>query len=126
MPLLSMSGATLPQMGDDPQLDGSFTVKKGVLNVDIVETARLLSRDNLVGGRTHFDDMIGQVQLQKHAVHIRQLKITSGMLSANGSVDVSPDNKLSGTLNAEIKLRSGNSQLTLYGNLAEQKLRAGH
>jgi hypothetical protein len=121
----SMSGAKVSQMDDDPQLDGTFTVKKGILNVDIVETARLLSRDNLVGGRTHFDDMIGQVQLDKHTVHVRQLKIISGMLSSNGSFDVSPSNQLSGTLNAEIKLRSGNNQLTLYGNLAEQKLRAG-
>ena len=121
----SMSGANIPQMDDDPQLDGSFTVKKGVLNVDIVETARLLSRDNLVGGRTHFDDMIGQVQLEKHAVHVRQLKIISGMLNANGSFDVSPGNQLSGVLNAEIKLRSGSNPLTLYGSLTEQKLRAG-
>lgn len=121
----SMSGAKIPQMDDDPQLDGSFTVKKGTLNVDIVETARLLSRDNLVGGRTHFDDMIGQVQLEKHVVHVRQLKIISGMLNANGSFDVSPGNQLSGVLNAEIKLRSGNNPLTLYGSLAEQKLRAG-
>ncbi len=122
----SMSGAKISQMDDDPQLDGTFTVKKGILNVDIVETARLLSRDNLVGGRTHFDDMIGQVQLDKHTVHVRQLKIISGMLSANGSFDVSPSNQLAGVLNAEIKLRSGSNQLTLYGNLAEQKLRAGH
>jgi|WetSurMetagenome_2_1015567.scaffolds.fasta_scaffold00073_5 hypothetical protein len=121
----SMSGAKLSQMDDDPQLDGTFTVKKGTLNFDIVETARLLSRDNLVGGRTHFDDMIGQVQLDKHTVHVRQLKIISGMLSANGSFDVSPGNQLAGVLNAEIKLRAGNNQLTLYGNLAEQKLRAG-
>ena len=121
----SMSGANIPKMDDDPQLDGSFTVKKGVLNVDIVETARLLSRDNLVGGRTHFDDMIGQVQLEKHAVHVRQLKIISGMLNANGSFDVSPGNQLSGVLNAEIKLRSGSNPLTLYGSLTEQKLRAG-
>ena len=122
----SMSGAKIPQMDDDPQLDGSFTVKKGTLNVDIVETARLLSRDNLVGGRTHFDDMIGQVQLEKHVVHVRQLKIISGTLNANGSFDVSPGNQLSGVLNAEIKLRSGNNPLTLYGSLTEQKLRAGH
>lgn len=121
----SAAGAKLSQMDDDPHLDGSFTVKKGTVNVDIVETARLLSRENLVGGRTHFDDMIGQVQFANHALHFRQVKIVSGMLSANGSFDVSSSNQLSGNLNAEIKMRSGNNQLTLYGTLAEQKLRAG-
>jgi hypothetical protein len=121
----SMTGAKLSQMDDDPHLDGTFTVKKGTFNVDMVETARLLSRENLVGGRTHFDDMIGQVRLENHTVHFRQLKIVSGMLSSNGSFDVSSSNQLSGNFNTEIKMRAGNNQMTLFGTLAEQKLRAG-
>jgi uncharacterized protein involved in outer membrane biogenesis len=120
----SMTGAKLSQMDDDPHLDGTFTVKKGTFNVDMVETARLLSRENLVGGRTHFDDMIGQVRLENHTVHFRQLKIVSGMLSSNGSFDVSSSNQLSGNFNTEIKMRAGNNQMTLFGTLAEQKLRA--
>ena len=121
----SMTGAKLSQMDDAPHLDGSFTVKKGTVNIDMVETARLLSRENLVGGRTHFDDMIGLVQLDNHVLHFRQLKIVSGMLSASGSFDVSSSNQLSGNFNAEIKMRAGNNPLTLYGTLAEPKLRAG-
>ena len=121
----SMTGAKLSQMDDDPRLDGTFTVKKGTFNVDMVETARLLSREHLVGGRTHFDDMIGQVRLENHAVHFRQLKIVSGVLSSSGSIDVSSGKQLSGSFNAEIKMREGSSQLTLFGTLAEQKLRAG-
>jgi hypothetical protein len=35
------------------------------------------------------------------------------------------DNKLSGNFNTEIKMRDGDSILTLYGTLAEPKLRAG-
>jgi hypothetical protein len=122
----SMSGAKLSQMDDDPRLEGSFSVKKGTVNIDIVETARLLSRDHLVGGRTRFDDLIGTVQMENHAVHIRQLKIISNMLSANGSFDVSSNGQLSGNLNAEIKMRAGNNQLTLFGSTVEPKLRAGH
>lgn len=121
----SMSGAKLSQMDDDPRLEGSFSVKKGTINIDIVETARLLSRDHLVGGRTRFDDLIGTVQMENHAVRIRQLKIISNMLSANGSFDVSSGGQLSGNLNAEIKMRAGNNQLTLFGSPVEPKLRAG-
>jgi hypothetical protein len=121
----SMTGAKLSQMDDAPHLDGSFSVKKGTFNVDMVETARLLSRENLVGGRTHFEDMIGTVQLENHASHFHQVKIMSGMLNAGGSFDVSPGNQLSGNFNAEIKMRAGNNLLTLYGTLAEPKLRAG-
>ncbi len=122
----SMNGTKLSQMDDAPHLDGSFSVKKGTFNVDMVETARLLSREHLVGGRTHFDDMIGLVQLENHSNHFRQVKIVSGMLSANGSFDVSPPgNQLSGNFNAEIKMRAGNNQLTLFGTLTEPRLRAG-
>lgn len=122
----TLTGTKLSQLGDAPRLDASFAVKKGVVNgIDMVETARLGSRENLVGGRTHFDDMIGLVQLENHAIHFRQLKIVSGMLSANGSFNISPDKQLSGDFNAEIKLRAGNNQLTLFGSLGETKLRAG-
>lgn len=122
----SMAGTKLSQMDDDPHLEGTFNVKKGTFNVDMVETARLLSRDNLVGGRTHVDDMIGQVKLENHTVHFRQLKIVSGMLNASGSFDVSSNNQLSGNFNAEIKMRDGSNPLVLYGTLPEEKLRAGH
>jgi len=122
----SMGGAKLSQLGDSPRLDGTFTVKKGTIAIDMVETARLLSRDNLVGGRTHFDDLAGQVQVDNRGTHFRQLKIVSEMLNSSGSFDVFPGNQLSGTFNAEIKMRPGNNVLTLYGTTAEPKLRAGH
>ncbi len=121
----SMTGAKLAQLGDAPRLDGSFTVKSGTFNVDMVETARLMSREHLVGGRTHFDEMIGTVQVENHTQHFRQVKIVSGMLSASGSVDVSTTNQLSGNFSAEIKMRAGSNPLTLYGTLTEPKLRAG-
>ncbi|MBI4808023.1 MAG: hypothetical protein HY799_03605 [Nitrosomonadales bacterium] len=122
----SLSGDKLSQIGGARRLDASFTVKNGEVSaIDMVETARLLSRENLVGGRTRFEDMIGVVQVENGALHFRQLKIVSAMLSASGSFDVSPTDQLSGNFNAEIKMRAGNNQLSLYGTLAEPKLRAG-
>ena len=121
----SMTGAKLSQMDDAPHLDGSFSVKKGLINIDMAETARLMSRENLVGGRTRYDDLIGLVVLDNHVLHLRQLRIASGALSASGAFDVLPSNQISGNFNAEIKLRDGNNPLTLFGTLAEPKLRAG-
>jgi hypothetical protein len=121
----SMSGATLSKLDNAPRLDGTFTVKKGSFNVDMVETARLLSRDNLVGGRTHFDEMSGHVQFENTTTRFRQMKITSEMLNSGGSFDVSSNGQLSGNFNAEIKMRAGSSQLILYGTITEPKLRAG-
>jgi hypothetical protein len=121
----SMYGTKLSQLGDAPRLDGTFTVKKGTFNVDMVETARLLSRDNLVGGRTHFEEMSGQVQVENHATHFRQVRINSEMLDSNGTFSVSPKDELSGNFSAKIKMRPGSNQLTLYGTPTEPKLRAG-
>ncbi len=121
----SMSGSELSKLGDDPHLEGSFTVKSGTVNVDVVETARLLSQEHLVGGRTHFDKMTGSVQVKKHTTYFRRLKIGSEMLNMDGSFEVSRDNQLSGALNAEIKMRPGKNRLTLYGTLIEPRLRAG-
>lgn len=122
----AFSGGRFSQLGESPRLDASFTVKGGNINaIDMVETARLLSREHMVGGRTRFDDMIGVVQVENHVVHFRQLKILSNMLSANGSFDVGVGGALSGSFNAEIKMRAGSNPLTLYGTLAEPKLRAG-
>jgi hypothetical protein len=117
----------LSQLDDAPRMDGSFSVKDGTVSgFDMVETARTGARENLVGGRTHFDEMIGLMQLENHVVHFRQLKIVSGMMSASGSFDVSASNQLSGSFNADIKMKAANNNLTLYGTSAEPKLRAGN
>lgn len=123
----SMSSSKLSQLGDAPHLDGSFTVKNGSVNgFDMVETARLLSREHLKGGRTHFDELSGLVQLENHTSRFRQIKVASGILSANGSFDVRQNNQLSGNFSAEIKMRPGVNALTFFGTLAEPKLRAGN
>lgn len=122
----SMTGAKLSQLGDAPRLEGSFTVKKGTVNVDMVETARTGSREHLVGGRTRFDEMIGLVQFENHVTHFRQLKVISGAMSASGLFEVSPTNQLGGNFSADIKMRAANNNLTLYGTLTEPKLRAGY
>lgn len=119
----AMQAAKLPQLGDAPRLDSSFSANKGVINgIDMVETARLSSREHLPGGRTHFDVLTGAVQLENHIKRFRQVKITSGMLSATGSFDISEANLLSGNFGAEIKMRAGNNSLGLSGTVAEPKL----
>ncbi len=118
-----MQSVKLSQLGDAPKLDGSFSANKGVINgMDMVETARLTSREHLPGGRTHFDVLTGAVQLDNHVKRFRQVKITSGMLNATGSFEVSATNQLSGSFGADIKMRAGNNALGLSGTLSEPKL----
>jgi hypothetical protein len=100
-------------------------VKKGVISkMDMVETAanhRVTS-----GGRTHFDELSGALQVENNSQHLRQLRISTGAMSANGSVDVSPGGKLSGQLSVDLKMRPGNTPLALSGTLAEPVLRPAH
>lgn len=123
----SFSGAKISLLDETPHLDGSFSVKNGTINgFDMVETTRLQSREHMVGGRTHFDDMIGLVQYDNHVTRFRQMKIVSNALSASGLFDISATNQLGGNFSAEIKMRPGNSVLTLFGTITEPKLRAGY
>jgi hypothetical protein len=119
----SAQSAKLAQLGDTPRVDVTFEVKKGIINgMDMVETARLSSHEHLPGGRTHFDKLTGSLQLENHNRHFRQINITSGNLSANGSFDLTGSNVLSGNFNAEIQMRAGNNPLVLTGTLSQLNL----
>jgi hypothetical protein len=119
----SAQSAKLLHLGDAPRLDVSFEAKKGVINgLDIVETARLSSHIHLPGGRTHYEEFTGALQLEERNIHFRQVKIISGILNASGAFDISHNNNLSGSLNSEIKMREGNIPLVVSGTLTEPKL----
>jgi hypothetical protein len=119
----SAQSAKLAQLGSAPRLDVTFEVKKGVINgLDMVETARLSSQEHLPGGRTHFDKLTGVLQLENHNRHFRQVNITSGALSANGSFEIMNNDVLAGNFNAEIQMRAGNNPLILSGTLTQPNL----
>ncbi|HCS76418.1 MAG TPA: hypothetical protein DIW05_01360, partial [Syntrophaceae bacterium] len=123
--VFSSRSANLSGLADAMRMEANFEAKRGVINgIDMVETARLLSREHLVGGRTHFDQLNGSIVLENHALRLRQIKISSGMLNASGSLEISGDGHLSGSFGSEIKMRAGNNPLALSGTLKEPKLQA--
>jgi len=122
-----LQAATLDKLADSGQLEGSFTAKKGVISgADIVETARLRSKENLPGGRTHFDEMSGNLNYANNAYHFKQIKIKSGVLNANGSADIS-NRQLAGRVAASLSIQEGVGavELQLSGNIDTPNLRAG-
>ena len=121
----SAGAATLSNLAKTLRIDASFEAKRGVISgIDMVETARLASREHLVGGRTHFDELNGSFVAESGHVRFRSVRITSGMLKASGTLDAAVDGQLSGAFNSEIKMRSGNNPLSLSGTLSEPKLKA--
>jgi len=108
----TLSGVKLPQLTNALNLDGSFVVKKGVINnIDMVETAA--NRKGAAGGRTHFDELSGVLQADNSGQHLRQVNISAGVMSANGFVDISPGRQLSGRLNVDLKMRAGMGSVPL-------------
>ncbi|MEI7457111.1 MAG: adenylate/guanylate cyclase domain-containing protein, partial [Nitrosomonadales bacterium] len=102
-----MQSGSLAKLADTAVLNGVFNVNKGIVNgVDIVETARLRSRENLPGGRTHFDTLSGEFNYASELYRFSQLKITDSVVRAAGTLAVSRQ-KLSGTLSADLSMRAG-------------------
>jgi hypothetical protein len=119
---LILRGEKLPLLAKTPHLDGKFLVKKGLINtVDMVETSRMPTRKGASSGRTHFDELSGVLQIENNRKHLRQIKISTGVMSANGYVDVAANKQLSGRLNVDLKIRAdlGSVPLVLSGTLTE-------
>ncbi|TXT26396.1 MAG: hypothetical protein FD134_556, partial [Gallionellaceae bacterium] len=123
----ALNGEKLAQLASTVGVNGSFVVKKGAINnMDVVETVTS-SRQGVAGGRTHFDELTGLLQADGTGQHLRQIKIAAGVMSANGSVDVSPGRQLSGRLNVDLKMRAGlgSVPLVLAGEAGKPSLRVG-
>lgn len=81
-----------------------FEVRKGVLyNFDLASAVRALAREGTRGGQTTFNEFTGTVHLLGRQVRLRDLKIASGLLQAQGDVDVAPDRRLSGRVRVAMK-----------------------
>jgi hypothetical protein len=77
-----------------------------------------------MGGQTRFDELSGTVTLASNTYQLRQLKLLSGILSGNGSVDIDPKRELSGRVTADLKgaLTMTSGPLAVSGTLKEPKL----
>jgi len=100
-------------LADAATLDGSFVIKDGVINgIDIAETARLHRAENMPGGRTHFDELSGNLNYDKGTYAYRNLQLGAGVLVAKGKLDYSGE-QVEGAVIAELDLREGIGPVSL-------------
>lgn len=91
-------------LADSLRAQFRFEVKRGVLyNFDLASAVRALSRDGTRGGQTTFNEFSGNVILVGRNVQLRDVKVASGLLRAQGDVDIAASRKLSGRVNVEMK-----------------------
>lgn len=92
------------QLADSLRASFKFEVKKGVLyNFDLANAVRSLAREGTRGGQTSFNELSGTVLVIGKNTRLRDVKVASGLLQANGDVDIAANKKLAGTVNVEMK-----------------------
>jgi len=108
-----MQADSFTHLADAATLDGTFVIRDGVINgIDIAETARLHSTENMPGGRTHFDELSGDLNYDKGAYAYRNLRLGASVLVAKGKLDFSGQ-QVSGSIIAELDVHEGIGPVSL-------------
>ena len=102
-PVFSASATDANQLMSALRLETPFNVENGVLHgVDIKQAATNLIKQGATGGETRFDQLSGYLNVERGAYRFTQIKIASGVLAADGNVNISPAKELSGRVNAKV------------------------
>lgn len=121
-----LESANLENLLATPHVRATFLVHDGALgNVDLVRAINAPARTVVSGGQTKFNSFSGYLQIAKGSYQYRQLRLTLGMLSATGAVDITPDKTLSGTAASELRSKATAIRvpLTISGTLATPTLK---
>lgn len=100
---LSLQLNKLQQFPKNALLSANFHLHNGTLTkVDLLQAANNPTKSD-TKGTTNFDDLTGVLNVDSAGYHFKGIKIKSGMLNADGKVDMLPSLELNGALDAEMK-----------------------
>ncbi len=100
----SLTSQGLATLFDSPRIDGSFDIKKGDLDgVDLVRALQSGGRGVTQGGATRFEEISGTLVLSNGRYQYRNMKLSSGLLSATGAFEVSPNKDATGRISIELR-----------------------
>jgi hypothetical protein len=100
----TMSSPGLATLFDSPKIDGSFDIKKGdVDGVDLVRALQSGGRGITQGGATRFEEISGILGLANGRYQFRNIKLSSGLLTANGAFDISANKAVNGRITVELR-----------------------
>ena len=96
------SALSVGELFDLLTVQGVFLVKEGSIgNVDLVQVMR---SPGSVGGQSKFAELTGQLRIADGVIRYEKLKMSGGVLLANGNVSVvNATSALSGSVSAEIR-----------------------
>ncbi len=100
----SMKAKNASQLADNSIIDGDFSINKGVLHgFDLASAAQPFKGKEIRGGQTEFDEFSGIFNIAGKDIRLSKLNISSGMLNANGDVEIAPSKQLGGKVYVEVK-----------------------
>lgn len=123
---LSMQLDGFERFPENMRSTGSFHMRNGTLTkVDLVQAASNPGAIYAKGGVTRFDDLTGLFKVDAAGYHFRKVKISSGSLNAEGSVDIAPTWQLKGMLEADVKGTAGlvSMPMTVSGTVSDPVIR---
>ena len=113
-PVFSAAAADASRLMNSLHLEAPFQVHNGVLHgVDIQGAATSLFKQGSKGGETRFDQLSGQLQMDRGAYRFTQIRIASGALAADGNLSISPKKELSGRINARVQALGASAAVPL-------------
>jgi len=100
----AMKAKNSSQLTDNSNIDGDFSINKGVLHgFDLASAAQPFKAKEIRGGQTEFEEFSGIFNIAGKDIRLSKLNITSGVLNANGDVEISPSKQLGGKVYVEVK-----------------------
>ncbi len=117
--IVRLRSPKLETLFQEPQIDASFTVRRGNLaGFDIPRALQQRHRDGVQGGKTRFEELTGNLMARDGIYQYRQVKMTAGVLKSGGQVDISPTGSVSGRISAELRSSAGviRGNFTVSGN----------
>ena len=117
--VFAMSGTAPDKLAAEARLEGRFAVTKGVLGS--FDLARAIQPSaTQAAGRTLFSELSGVGTYNKGAVQLRDMKLTAGLLTANGILDIDATGRLAGRINADLGAQHG--AIALSGTAKDPKV----
>lgn len=110
----SSSAKQAGNLSEQLKTNFKFKVNNGVLHgLDLVRIASILIKQKQGGGETQFDAFSGELNSTGKQYHLRNLNISSGLLSATGQVKVKPNKDLDGRMTVDVKNSMGLAEIPL-------------
>ena len=109
----SLQAPALRRLLDSPQVSTAFTIRRGWLGG--IDLARLLLDPANRGGRTTFEEWTGVFAMSGSNYSLRQMRLTSGPMTATGAADINADGGLTGLINVQLSTGNGTAVRSSFG-----------